>query len=230
MFRFICKANPSLCLEIKSSTVVLAKKISDLSNVNQIFRINSKENTITHLNNNALSFKKDENGKQIVLKPLDPQNTNLQQLYFFPVEHEPESFTIRSLSGLALTVTENKIEIGSKVILGQCDNRNNQKWLIEKCGDFSIPMEAAFNPNGKAALFAMYPKRSGKKFSQMGIVNVTASSGGIYNVIDVGNNYFCTKDEPNSYIEYHFPNHEINPTGYVIKTYDFGPGGGHLKN
>ena len=92
------------------------------------------------------------------------------------------------------------------------------------------PVEVPFNPNGETAIFAKYAERRGKKFSQTGIVNVTASSGGIYNAIDVGNDDFWTTEVPNSYIEFHFPNHEINPTGYVIKSYNGDPGWNHLKN
>ena len=87
-----------------------------------------------------------------------------------------------------------------------------------------------FDPNGETAIFAKYAERSGKEFSQTGIAYVTASLYNPYNVIDIENGSFCTKNESNSYIEFYFPNHEINPTGYLIKTYWMGPSWCHLKN
>ena len=62
-----------------------------------------------------------------------------------------------------------------------------------------------------------------------GIVNVTASSiisESISDVIDIGDDWIITDNDPNSYIEFHFPKHEINSTGYVIQTDEWS----HLKN
>ena len=96
-----------------------------------------------------------------------------------------------------------------------------------------LNIEVPFDPNGKTAIFAKYAEQSGKKFSQTGFVNVTASSiisESASDIIDIGDASIITDDDPNSYIEFHFPNHEINPTGYVIRTYWRGPGDCHLKN
>ena len=93
-----------------------------------------------------------------------------------------------------------------------------------------LNIEVPFDPNGDTAIFAKYAERNGKKFSRSGIAYVTASSNGPSDVTDVGNDHFATKNEPNSYIEFYFPNHEINPTGYVIKTLNGGPYFCHLKN
>ena len=92
-----------------------------------------------------------------------------------------------------------------------------------------LNIEVPFDPNGKTAIFAKYAEQSGKKFSQTGFVNVTASSiisESASDIIDIGDASIITDDDPNSYIEFHFLKNEINPTGYVIQTGEWS----HLKN
>lgn len=80
-------------------------------------------------------------------------------------------------------------------------------------------------------------KNKNQNVHLMGIVNVTASS--VWKdykpqyIVDLDNktNYFHSRDQPNSWIQYDFIKYKVRPTAYSIRTrHDWGSGNNHPKN